>query len=102
MNLYVDKLGSEGFAVMREATVQERKDMLARGISPVFARCESYNDAKRIALCVNKCENLTNGVLEVNIIEGAIDMLVTRYPREITYRGPDPHYEGVKIWEVEG
>lgn len=70
--VYVHLLGSEGAAVMRNGTIEDRKNMLANRISPVYARCENMEDAEHIADCVNACNGITKQGLKSGIVKNSI------------------------------
>ncbi len=54
---------------------------------------------QRILLCVEACEGITDAALDKRVVEDGIHTLIERQPREITFKGPHPYYEGVRVWE---
>jgi len=60
-----------------------------------YLTAEQEANAKRIALCVNACEGITNEALEAGIVACAIDNLSNSLPD-----GEEQFYFGdVKVWE---
>lgn len=57
--------------------------------------CESSEDAKRIAACVNACAGITNEALEKGLISCAVENLAQNLP----YDDGNFYFNDVKVWE---